>query len=333
MPSREELLTYIPSQAEVSAFFASEKGHWLVWAGLGLFLLLVILWALRRKRHALNNLGLSRVRREWLHTVSDKREPVTYTVDDGIRANEEPPEPLPTTPQRMAPLPPIPSAPAATPVATPASAPAQSPTPVEPAFAAVHDTPDDIPPVLGRLPFCRRPGLQTASVTLPELPDLKVEAVFVDAKLLESFQQEPALWQLPFVPEATLLTRFDNVYRRGALIAQPSAIAQVSTGLAVITNAVSTTPLTLTDGWALALRPDELLLATINAMVVAHELSQPCAPILSFPGARLFLRPSPSLVTELVLRQGAAQAFAMSVSHRQTLNSVIYATLFAAARA
>lgn len=49
--------------------------------------------------------------------------------------------------------------------------------------------------------------------------------------------------------------------------------------------------------------------------------------------ARFFLRPAEELIIEFIAQQEAAQRFAMGISKRQTLNTVIYATLLAAAHA
>ncbi len=328
MSSREDLLAYIPSQEFLRVFFSTEKGQWVLWAGVIFLLLLIVLWILRRRARSLNNLGLSRVRREWLHNVVERSEPVREMPDDGIRAKEEPLEllALPTPAATPAPL--AESTPA--PVSQPQAVVYEPQRAPEPALHPVEPIADDIPALLGRLPFCQRPGLTTGSAVLA---GMRVEAVFVDKALQSSLANDAGLSHLPFVPEARVSESFDNIYRRGALIAQPSAICEIETGLAVITKSVITTPLSAQMDWARVLRTDELFLTLLNAMVVAHELNTPCAPILECQGARFFLRPAEELVIEFIAQQEAAQHFAMGISKRQTLNTVIYATLLAAAHA
>ena len=324
MSSREDFLAYIPSQETMRVFFSTEKGQWVLWAGVIFLLLLIVLWILRRRTRSLNNLGLSRIRREWLHTIAKRSEPVKEMPDDGIRAKEEPLEPLalPTA----APVPTPEPSPAVTPSA-PAYEPQRAP---EPALSPAEPIAHDIPPLIGRLPFCQRPGHTTASAVLA---GMRVEAVFVDEQLQSSLAGDAGLSHLPFVPAATVSESFDNIYRRGALIAQPTALCEIETGLAVITKSVITAPLSSQMDWARVLRTDELFLTLLNAMVVAHELNTPCAPILESHGARFFLRPAEELIIEFIAQQEAAQRFAMGISKRQTLNTVIYATLLAAAHA
>lgn len=337
MSTQETLLNAIPSMVEIRRFMHSDLGVWVFWGGIAALFLLLGLWLLRRRRLALENLGLPKLRRELSDIFGQRKEPGTDEEEEPVLAREETVDPLPQTDPLLADNPAPQSSELREPVLgnVPAQVPAPAPVYAQPPVSAVHvlstyEMPDDIPPLLDRLPFEPRAGLSTGR-WLRE--DMKVEAVFVSEALEASLKDNSALELLPFVPQARSVEQFNNIYRWGALIAQPHALLQTEGMNVVVTRSVLPQHFDAQNGWQNALRDDELLLAVLNALVVSHELNTPCAAVLAASGVRFFLRPSAQLVEDLVREQGRACDFAMSVSKRNTLSAVIYASLFAAARA
>ncbi len=314
MPIWDHLTAELPSKEALAAFVFSERGTWTVVLLALIALLLLIAWRLHARRVALENLGLPRLRRELSDLFKLRQEPLDEAVETDIIALEG-----------VSPA--VQSAQSAS--ATGASTPMQGTSLDRAPHVTADMAPDDVPQLMGRLAFEPRAGLGTAAATLGEI---RVDAVFVSDALLGSLS-DAALKLLPFAPEAHFHPSFNNVYHRGVLIAQPRAVLAVAGGMAVVTESVQSGPLSPDHNWVRQLRQDELILAILNAMVVAHELNVPCAPILAFDGARLLLRPSTSLVLALVREQARAIEFALSLSKRNSLTTIVYASLFAAAAA
>lgn len=265
--------------------------------------LLIILFALRQNRlhTAMENIGLNRLRRESdSSALSLFTRPVLGQVE---------------------------------PEAAPAAAPAQdAPLPEAPAVAtgaADDEVIDTIPPLLARLPFCNRPGLTTGHA---ERYGFAIEAVFFSAKAAAGVK-DPAVRLIPFLPAGKVLYKESDrkTFSRGKLFSQPDAVIETADGLVALEYKSRGGRLDNRDDWADTLRAKDLFQTLIGAVVTAHALERPCAPVLRTNNAVYFLRPSPGIVSMVLEREAAARDFLQPFYARDGMAASDYAALLAQA--
>lgn len=294
----DELYTRLPSKEELLAWLLSQEGQTFMLYAAGVFLVLILFWAWRRHRRALENLGLARRKRE-LNEYFDEEAFTLVSESAESSATFTSPD-----------FPPIGETNSEEPVVL-----------------------DDVPALLPKLPFCRRAGLTTSHA---ERFSLNIEAVFFDPRLANEPTHD-ALRLLPFLPSGELLTEAPQSFNRGHLFAEPGKLIRVEGGLTVVrlleAPLGSSATLTATPGWEWRVPTEALLTALLDALVVSHATQIPCAPVLRMSGAALFLRPNDTLVNRLLEREQSALTFIQPMLGHAKLTTERYAQLMAVALA
>ena len=294
-------------------FLFSPAGQWTVF-GLALLLALFLLWiTVRRRRRALENLGLSKLKRELTEAFKHKR--VSHRIKITERSD---------TPIDIGPLPELPHT--------------IDVTEVNASLAAgeIKAYADTLPaPVLLRkLPFTQRAGLHPASARTGAIA---IEAVFVSEGLRETLRTspDPVVKLLPFMPESigTLMSMEKKACEGPWIEATPHALIRTDDGVLVVTSDAQSAlgvPITPEAHWKEKIPLASLLEALLNALIVSRTLGKPTAPLLLLNGVVCFLRIDDAFIETLLAPAPQAHRFTSDFLQGAPMRASHYAQLLAA---
>ena len=294
-------------------FLFSPEGQWAVF-GLALLFTFFLLWlTVRRRRQALENLGLSKLKREL--TEAFKHTPVSHRIKITERSD---------TPIDIGPLPELPHTIDVTEVN---------------ASLAAHEIKafaDTLPaPVLLRkLPFTQRAGLQPVSARTGAIA---IEAVFISEGLREMLRtsSDPVVKLLPFMPEgiATQMTLEKKACVGPWVEATPQALIRTVDGVLVVTSDVQSSlgvPITPETHWNEKIPLASLLETLLNALIVSRTLGESTAPLLLLNGVVCFLRIDDAFIETLLAPAANAHRFTSDFLNGAPMRTSHYAQLLAA---